>query len=182
MPNPVARWAIRAASARAPMAASSRVTDTQKAGKAIMPQGLCGSAGYPAGGRRGRRPWSMATAVRPPRLNHSVTHLLHAALRQVLGEHVPQKGSLVDAERMRFDFSHFEALTTATIRRIEDLVNAQIRANHAGRHPADGHRRRQAQPVPWRCLARSTDDDVRVVRMGELLHRAVRRYSRQAHR
>ncbi len=61
--------------------------------------------------------------------NHSATHLLHAALRQILGEHVAQKGSQVTAERLRFDFSHFEPLTAEQISQVEQLVNAQIRAN-----------------------------------------------------
>ncbi len=65
--------------------------------------------------------------------NHSATHLMHAALRQVLGEHVSQKGSLVDTERLRFDFAHFEPVKKEALKQIERMVNTQIRSNSEAR-------------------------------------------------
>ncbi len=99
-------------------------------------------------------------------LNHSATHLLHAALRHILGDHVQQKGSLVDPERLRFDFSHFEPLSQEQLREIERLVNQKIRGN---------------EPVETRIMSledakesgamalfgEKYDEHVRVLRMGD---------------
>src|SRR5690606_21621052 len=87
-------------------------------------------------------------------LNHSATHLLHAALRKILGEHVTQKGSLVDSERLRFDFSHFEAIKPEQLKAIEDLVNDQIRANSAVTTDHCNMEEAKAKAL-WRYLAKN---------------------------
>ncbi|MDH3753064.1 MAG: alanine--tRNA ligase [Acidimicrobiia bacterium] len=68
------------------------------------------------------------------RRNHTATHLVHSALRQILGDHVKQQGSLVEPDRLRFDFSHYEALTPTQIADVEDLVNAEIMGNSPAHH------------------------------------------------
>lgn len=104
------------------------VKDTQKTGQAIIHYGevIAGSLAVDmkirANVDKKRR-----DAIR---LNHTATHLLHAALREILGPQIQQRGSLVDAERARFDFSHFEALSAADLAAVEKLVNDKIRENY----------------------------------------------------
>jgi alanyl-tRNA synthetase len=103
------------------------VTDTQKLGAAFGHIGTLETGRLTAGDR-------VQASVDAERraaivLNHSATHLLHAALRVVLGDHVQQKGSLVAPDRLRFDFSHYEPVASADLAKIESLVNEQIRLN-----------------------------------------------------
>ena len=103
------------------------VRDTRKHGAAPAHLGRVRTGGLAVGEEVEARVDEARRAT--TRLNHSATHLLHAALRQVLGEHVRQKGSLVAPDRLRFDFSHSEALTAQQIAEIERRVNREIRAN-----------------------------------------------------
>ncbi|AQY68015.1 alanine--tRNA ligase [Pseudomonas veronii] len=105
------------------------VRDTTKTGGAFLHHGVLASGSLIVGSPVDAQ--VDADVRHATALNHSATHLLHAALRQVLGEHVQQKGSLVDSQRLRFDFSHFEAIKPAQIKALEDIVNAQVRKNTA---------------------------------------------------
>lgn len=98
--------------------------------------------------------------------NHSATHLMHAALRSVLGNHVTQKGSLVNAERTRFDFAHPQALSIAEIHRIEDLVNAEIRGNNRVETRLMKHED-AIKAGAMALFGEKYGDEVRVVGMGE---------------
>lgn len=140
------------------------VTDTTKIGDAIVHHAhvtegsLCVEMAVHASVDSRKR---QATA-----LNHSVTHLLHAALRQILGEHVAQKGSLVEAARLRFDFSHLEAIDAQTLEQIEHLVNANIRGNLPVSTSIMGLEEAK-QAGAMALFGEKYGDEVRVVKMGE---------------
>ena len=103
------------------------VRDTTKTGGAFLHHGVVASGTLVVGTQVQTR--VDADVQHATSLNHSATHLLHAALRQVLGDHVQQKGSLVDSQRLRFDFSHFEAVKPEQLKALEDIVNREVRKN-----------------------------------------------------
>ncbi|WP_054903357.1 alanine--tRNA ligase [Pseudomonas sp. NBRC 111131] len=103
------------------------VRDTTKTGGAFLHHGVVASGALVIGSPVEAK--VDADVQHATSLNHSATHLLHEALRQVLGDHVQQKGSLVDSQRLRFDFSHFEALKPEQIKALEDIVNREVRKN-----------------------------------------------------
>ncbi len=140
------------------------VVDTQKLGKSHVHVGRVESGALQVGAEvtadvdHGLR---QAT-----RLNHTATHLLHAALRRVLGLHVTQKGSLVSPDRLRFDFAHYSAVTPEELHEIERMVNAEVRANAA----AETRLMKYDEAVAAGAMAlfgEKYEDEVRVLRVGD---------------
>ncbi|QOV67863.1 alanine--tRNA ligase [Citrobacter sp. BDA59-3] len=140
------------------------VNDTQKYGQAIGHLGRVAAGSLKVGdGVKAEVDEARRLRIR---LNHSATHLMHAALRDVLGTHVAQKGSLVNDKALRFDFSHFEAMKPSEIRAVEDLVNAQIRRNlpiETNIMDIDAAKASGAMAL----FGEKYDDRVRVLRMGD---------------
>ncbi|EJX7571921.1 alanine--tRNA ligase [Vibrio cholerae] len=140
------------------------VEDTQKLGNAIAHHGVLAQGVLAIGDKVDAIVDEKRRAAIS--LNHSATHLLHAALRKVLGEHVAQKGSLVRAETLRFDFSHLEAMTPAEIKEVERLVNQEIRHNHnieTNIMNIDEAKAKGAMAL----FGEKYDDQVRVLSMGD---------------
>ncbi|GLR76717.1 alanine--tRNA ligase [Aliivibrio sifiae] len=140
------------------------VTDTQKIGNAIGHHGkLVEGVLSTADSAMAQVDEERRTAIT---LNHSATHLLHAALREVLGEHVTQKGSLVKAESLRFDFSNLEGVKAEELRKVERIVNQQIRLNHeieTNLMDIDAAKEKGAMAL----FGEKYDDEVRVLSMGK---------------
>ncbi len=140
------------------------VADTQKRGTAFSHLGQLEKGTISVGDK-------LAAQVDAPRrnairANHSATHLLHAALRKVLGTHVQQKGSLVAPDRLRFDFAHFSPITAEELQRVERLVNAEIRANAAAETAEMPYDTAVAKGA-IALFGEKYEKDVRVLRMGE---------------
>ncbi|WP_038183114.1 alanine--tRNA ligase [Vibrio rhizosphaerae] len=141
-----------------------QVVDTQKQGNAIIHYGSLVEGVL----NQGESAKAQVDAQRrcAISLNHSATHLLHAALRRVLGEHVTQKGSLVRAENLRFDFSHMEAMTAEELKEVERLVNQHIRRNHTVETDIMGLDEAKAKGA-MALFGEKYDTKVRVLSMGD---------------
>jgi alanyl-tRNA synthetase len=140
------------------------VMDTRKAGQAFAHVGSLAQGRIKVGDEL--EAMIDADRRRATVRNHSATHLMHAALRDVLGDHVQQKGSLVDNEKLRFDFSHFEAVTSEQLQQIERMVNQQIMENLgtvAEEMPIDAAKDKGAMAL----FGEKYGDVVRVVSMGD---------------
>ena len=143
---------------------SFTVIDTQKSGKAIVHFGSVQAGGLKVGDKVAAN--VDADRRQAIRLNHSATHLMHAALRSELGDHVRQKGSLVDAQRLRFDFSHYEGVTPKQLQTIEDMVNGEIRKNAAAETKLMNYDD-AVESGATALFGEKYDDLVRVLRLGE---------------
>jgi len=141
------------------------VQDTQKKGDGVLVHvGRVEEGALTVGDRVDAR--VDADRRRATALNHSATHLLHAALREVLGPHVQQKGSLVGPERLRFDFSHFEPVSREQLLTIERMVNREVRANHLVETRIMSLEDAKASGA-MALFGEKYADQVRVLRMGE---------------
>ncbi len=139
------------------------VTDTQYIGKAIAHHGQASATIQLSDSVKAEIDAERRENIKR---NHSATHLVHAALRNLLGEHVTQKGSLVEADKMRFDFSHFEPVSAEQIAQIEREVNAQIRANLSLETQLMDIEEAKAAGA-MALFGEKYDEQVRVVRMGD---------------
>ncbi|HKS57737.1 MAG TPA: alanine--tRNA ligase [Steroidobacteraceae bacterium] len=145
-------------------AAEFQVSDTLKVGSAYAHIGRVVRGQIKMGDRLEAR--VDAVRRRAIMLNHSATHLLHAALRKVLGTHVTQKGSLVAPDRLRFDFAHFAPLTAQELHEIERLVNEEIRGNAAAETKLMPYEAAVASGA-MALFGEKYDDEVRVLRIGD---------------
>jgi len=141
-----------------------RVTDTQKQSNSVVHHGILETGKIDLGDK------VTMTIDDEKRLkiaaNHSATHLMHAALRNILGEHVTQKGSLVDQNRLRFDFSHNQPLTEEEISDIEDQVNTEIRKNNAAQIDIMAYEA-AIKSGAMALFGEKYEDEVRVLNFGE---------------